>query len=403
MSPQRSTLSRIGSDYTAPVDSRAQRQYKSGMYRPEDNAYIQNYARQDNLKHLFYTECSNSVFNNNPGTVTGMFVRPDDSTLFVTGANGDPFFEYPSADNSITSMPLNNGSIKSISASTTYNRKYLKMGTSSENGASYTVIYPEPSGISFKPDGTRLIICGNLIRVFYGSGGSQNFYYYGPVIFQYNLNTVWNLNSMNANSSFTLDGVTYYIDTNFVPVSYSYAPDRKYALDGESIKLTSTDSYSKTLPNPKIRGIFVKPDGTRLYYLRNDVLYQSDISSSWDIGSDGANLSAAGSRDFADGDNYFVSISFSSDGTTLYLLGRNYGGVLYVYNLSAAWDITTATYNSYLYVGQYKTLGYNSSSQTASSYFGTGMAFSNNQESLIVSNNYNSAYNRYFQFDTLAF
>jgi len=411
MSPQRSTLSRIGSDYTAPVDSRAQRRYKSGMYRPEDNAYIQNYAKQDNLKHLFYTDCSDSVYNNNPGTVTGMFVKPDDSTLFVTGANADPFYEYPSADNSITSMPLNNGSIESISASTTYNRKYLKMGTSSEGGASYTVIYPEPSGISFKPDGTRLIICGNLIRVFYGFGGSQNFYYYGPFIFQYNLNTAWNLNSMNTNSSFTLDGVTYNIYTNSVPVAYSYAPDRKYALDTESVKVSTAtfggpqalNAYDTT--KIKMRDIFVKPDGSRLYYLRGDVLYQSNISSSWDIGSDGANLSAAGSRDFADGKNYLVSISFSSDGTTLYLLGRNYGGALYVYNLSAAWDITTATYNSYLYVGQYKTLGYLNafSQQEASLYVGTGMAFSNNQESLIVSNNYNSAYNRYFQFDTLAF
>ena len=395
MSPQRSTLSRIGSDYTAPVDIRAQRQYRSGMYRPEDNAYIQNYVGQDNLKHLFYTDCSNAITGVSPST--GMFVRPDNSTLFVTNSYEDPLNEVYDTSNAIVAYSLINGSIKSLSSSVT--TKNLRMAEPSS--ASYNVFYPSPSGISFKPDGSKLIFCGNLIQQF--NSVNSAYYYYGPVIFQYDLNTEWTLNSMNSNSTFTWDGVSY----NNLSNSYSLAPDRQYALDGESIKLTADNSSPQTLPNPKIRDIFVKPDGTRLYYLRNDVLYQSNISSSWDIGSNGGNLSAAGSMNFADTttiyapNNYIVSISFSSDGSNLYLLGRKYGGVIYVYNLSTPWNITTAAYNSFVYVGQYKTLGYNSSGETASSYYGTSMAFLNNEESLIVSNYYTS--NRFFQFDTLAF
>jgi len=393
MSPQRSTLSRIGSDYTTPVDIRAQRRYRSGMYRPEDNSYIQNYARQDNLKHLFYTDCSNAITGVRPST--GMFVRPDNSTLFVTNSYEDPNNEvYDTYSDNIVAYSLTDGSIKSLSSSTT-----KKLTMAEPSSASYNVFYPSPSGISFKPDGRKLIYCGNLIQRF--NSGSITYYHYGPVIFQYDLTTEWDLTTMNPNSTFTWNGVSY----NNLSNSYSLAPDRQYALDGESIKVTATNLSVQTLPNAKIRDIFVKPDGTRLYYLRGNVLYQSNISSSWDIGSNGGNLSAAGSKDFNNGgDNYWMSMSLSSDGSNLYLLGRKYGGVIYVYNLSTPWDITTATYNSNVYVGQYKTLGYHSSgNQNALSYYGTSMAFLNNEESLIVSNHLENNSNRYFQFDTLAF
>jgi hypothetical protein len=426
MSPQRSTLSRIGSDYTAPVDIRAQRQYRSGMYRPEDNSYIQNYAKQDNLKHLFYTDCSDLISSSTPDYVTGMFVKPDNSTLFVSGGYPTPNAENSGDDNSIVSMPLDNGSIKSISTLTPFEIKKVVMHSVNypNTQTDFDAFYPEPSGLSFKPDGTRVIICGNLIQQSYRFQSniinSTNFYYYyGPVIFQYNLNTPWDLNSTNSNTNFTWSSNTYSLNSS-TPSICGLAPDRQYALDGVSVKLSQNrvgSSSDQTLSNLKIRDIFVKPDGTRLYYLRGDVLYQSNISSSWDIGSNGGNLSAAESMNFADTttiytpDNYLVSISFSSDGSTLYLLGRKFGGVVYGYKLSIPWDITTATLNYndpnnfYFYVGQYKTLGYFNNSQNAPAYYGTSMTFLNNDESLIVSNHLYPTRETigYFQFDTLAF
>jgi hypothetical protein len=418
MSPQRSTLSRIGSDYTAPVDIRAQRQYKSGMYRPEDNAYIQNYAKQDNLKHLFYTEYINVNSSNSP---TGMFIRPNDSQLFLTSAWDGPVTDFISTSNEIEAFTLSDGSIKSLTSS--IKRRTVMQQRNDLGGSNdYSTFYMSPSGISFKPDGTRMIFCGNLIR----QTLSGYYQYFGPVIFQYNLNIPWSLSasSIDNNPTFTWDVLGnpfgYQLETTF-PSTLMLAPDKTYALDGQSVKVVADNSFEQTLPNPKIRDMFVKPDGTRLYYLRGnattDTLYQCDISPSnaWDIGANGVNLSAPATNIFRNdvtNNNFFVSISFSSDGYTLYLLGGNFGGNIYIYNLSTPWDITTATNlnEPYSYVGQYRTLGYsNSSTQNASLYLGGGMAFLNNGESLITSskNNYSiltgANRTRFFQFDTLAF
>ena len=140
-----------------------------------------------------------------------------------------------------------------------------------------------PMDIRFKPDGTKFYIVGNNL----------------DRIFQYSLSTAWDLTTGSYES--------------------------KYKGTGHS------DSQS----------CFFKTDGTQLYtYGTDGVVYQHTMSTAWDVSTAG---SAVGSKNIGSvngaGDG---TITFSDDGTKLFF-GRTADATVYQWNLSTAWDITTAT------------------------------------------------------------
>jgi len=97
-----------------------------------------------------------------------------------------------------------------------------------------------------------------------------------------------------------------------------------------------------------------KPDGTKLYVLGNttDKLFQYGMTTPYDISTASYDNVSFNPDDTGAGISYTGGLGFhwKSDGTSLYFL--NYGAdQIYQYNLSSAWDITTASYtNKYLNV-----------------------------------------------------
>lgn len=83
-------------------------------------------------------------------------------------------------------------------------------------------------------------------------------------------------------------------------------------------------------------------DGTKMYRsgtFGSNLIYQYNLSTPWDITSASANGSKAMSS------NGITGIYFKTDGTKVYVV-HFYSGVLYQYSLSTPWDITTASYDS---------------------------------------------------------
>ena len=90
------------------------------------------------------------------------------------------------------------------------------------------------------------------------------------------------------------------------------------------------------------KGVYFKPDGTKLYAISGTTVYQYGMSTAWDLGT--------GSYDSISFDStaettVLTGISFKEDGTKMILLDGTDDNI-YEYDLSPAWDITTATYNS---------------------------------------------------------
>ena len=141
-----------------------------------------------------------------------------------------------------------------------------------------------PSGIFFRADGLKMYMVG--------------FTY--DKVYEYDLSTAWNIST-----------AVYLQD--FSVVSQDGAP----------------------------LGIFFKSDGLKMYMVGNtgDKVYEYDLSTAWNIST------AVYLQDFSVASQEIVpqGIFFKADGLKMYMVGSTNDKV-YEYDLSTAWNITTAVY-----------------------------------------------------------
>lgn len=143
---------------------------------------------------------------------------------------------------------------------------------------------------------------------------------------------------------FSADGTKMYVICN-ANVSGNSGEIFQYTLS--TAFDVSTASYaSKTfVVDADSIGMFIKPDGTKLYVIEDNgttSVIEYTLSTAWDISTASASGSTYSfSAQFSRG----YGIWFKPDGTEMYLLdGTN--NYVRRYTLSTAWDITTASYTS---------------------------------------------------------
>ena len=88
-------------------------------------------------------------------------------------------------------------------------------------------------------------------------------------------------------------------------------------------------------------GLFFKPDGTKMYVVgyAGDSVYEYDLSTAWDVSA----ASFLQSKSVAAQETSPYDIFFKPDGTKMYVVGIS-GDDVNEYNLSTAWDISTASF-----------------------------------------------------------
>ena len=208
-----------------------------------------------------------------------------------------------------------------------------------------------PSGITFKPDGTRMFVLG------YSRNRVQ----------QYDLSTAWDLTSAGSateseylvqnNLSSTQED--FFIDssgTRMYVLSRSSDSIGQFTLNTawdisditfvQDVHLNSTGlsggvaGFVTGEPDPS--GLTFKPDGTILYIVgyNQDRVHQVPLSTAWDISTHGTitelSLSPA---------NASQAIQFSLNGKEMYILDYSLDGIAH-FTLSTAWDVTTANLNT---------------------------------------------------------
>jgi hypothetical protein len=218
------------------------------------------------------------------------------------------------------------------------------------NSISNVVNNPSPWDI------TRLNYTGNSYAAAYGSGGlafsangSKMYSTNWSTVYQFNLSTPWDIltasyanKSLNISSAqsifFSADGTKLY------GCIYNSTSIRQYNLstawDVSTGSFFATLSLSNVDASIKPYSIFFNAGGTIMYIYEdhNDYLYRFNLSTAWNI------TTATYSGTYLALSNAPSVVLMKPDGTRIYTLGY-YTRVIYRYNLTSAWDIATASYS----------------------------------------------------------
>ena len=204
-------------------------------------------------------------------------------------------------------------------------------------GVSFSVAAQEvnPSGLFFKPDGTKMYVSG----------------FDGDAVNEYTLSTPWlvlsatyvqnfSVSAQDTNPSdvfFKSDGLKMYV------AGQTGQDINEYSLSSAWNISTATyvQNFSVGSQDTSPQGLFFKPDGTKMYVLgnTNDSVYEYDLSSAWDISTASyvQGFSVTSQEDNPRG------LFFKTDGTKMYVTGQT-GDDVNEYSLSTPWDISTASY-----------------------------------------------------------
>lgn len=221
------------------------------------------------LDTALFWDVGNAVFKNEvdisaENTIAaGMFIRADGLKLYSIDFSTDKVYQYT------LSIPFD-------ISTRSFDTKEFSVNPED----------PNPQGVWFKSDGTKMYIAGSL----------------NGKIFQYTLSTPWDVSTASYDSK---------------------------SLD------TSTES------NP--RDVFISPDGTELYTAgpTNASVNQYTLSTPHDVSTG----SFTGSFSVTTEENSIVDVYFKNDGTKMFIVGLT-NDTVYQYTLSTAWDVTSASYDS---------------------------------------------------------
>ena len=212
------------------------------------------------------------------------------------------------------------------------------LANASYDSVSFSVAAQEsqPNGISFKPDGTKMYITG----------------YAGDDVNEYNLSTAWDISTASYLQNFSVAAQEGF------PYGLFFKPDgTKMYITGEAGNDVneyslgtawdvSTASYvqnfSVSAQITGTSGVFFKPDGSVMYvvgFANLDTVNQYSLSTAWDIST------ASYVQNFNVGtqENTQQGLFFKPDGLSMYVTGSS-GDDVNEYNLSTAWDISTASF-----------------------------------------------------------
>lgn len=193
----------------------------------------------------------------------------------------------------------------------------------------------EVQSVFFKPDGTTMYVVGN----------SQN------NVNEYDLSTAWDVSTATFTQSFNIftqerdatglffkpDGTKMYITGFYADSVQEYDLSTAWDISTASHNQSFSVSSQETSP----QGVSFKADGSKMYVVGQDSdnVNEYDLSTSWDIST------ASYSQNFSvsSQDSGPTDLFFKSDGTAMYIVG-DITNTLYQYDLSTAWDVSTASY-----------------------------------------------------------
>jgi hypothetical protein len=187
-----------------------------------------------------------------------------------------------------------------------------------------------PYGLFFKSDGTKMYVCGS-------SSESVN---------EYSLSTAWDISTASYTHNFFVGSpqtkptcLSFKDDGNKMYVSGGTNTVIEYNLSTAWNVSTASSSQSfdvSSQENDTVEGMAFKADGTKMYIIgATDAVYEYNLSTAWDVSS----ASYLQSINVSSNDTDNQGIYFKPDGTKMYLAG-NSGNEIDEYNLGPISTLT---------------------------------------------------------------
>lgn len=187
----------------------------------------------------------------------------------------------------------------------------------------------------------------------FSADGTKMYYHHNGESRQRTMSTAWDISTAGAEDSSPFrgeigtvyatasnpDGTLFYISTT----QGIYQSPVSTAKDITTVIFDETKTYRK-IDDGTVYGVFFKSDGTKMYYIHSgaDKVIEVDLSVAWDIAS-GNDDSSLAELDISGRETQPFNLYIKPDGTEMYQIGTT-GDDVNQWTLSTAWDITSATY-----------------------------------------------------------
>jgi sugar lactone lactonase YvrE len=191
-----------------------------------------------------------------------------------------------------------------------------------------------PCHVAFDSTGTKMYVLG----------------YTSKTVYQYTLSTAWNISTATFTSSFLLSAQ----DATPRCIAFSADGTKMYMLGTTGSKVyqytlsTAWSVSTAVLFNSLVvpaggLGFAFNSLGTKMYAFLNGYLYEYTLLTPWNVANATIKLPKADTSGQDTGGT--SGIKFNTDGTRFFVAGQSNKSV-YQYNLTSAWNINTAVYNS---------------------------------------------------------
>jgi DNA-binding beta-propeller fold protein YncE len=244
--------------------------------------------------------------------VEGIFFKSDGTKFYIVGTTNDSVYQYDLS----TAWDVSSASYSYPAT------RYFSVRTEDTS----------PSGLFFKPDGTKMYVLGDDVN-------------------EYDLSTGWDISTASYLQLFSVaaqdtepTGIFFKPDgTKMYVVGTSGDAVNEYSLSAAWDISTASyvQNFSVAAQDSNPQALFFKPDGTKMYISGDagEDIIEYDLSTAWDIST----ASYLQNFSIIAEDNNATGLFFKPDGTKMYIVGTQ-GDAAYEYDLSTAWDVTTASY-----------------------------------------------------------
>lgn len=192
-----------------------------------------------------------------------------------------------------------------------------------------------PVDVFFTPDGTKMFLLGRT----------------GDDVNEYDLSIAWDVSTAAYSQNFSISaqetsacGLFFKPDgTKMYVIGFAGDDVNEYGLSTAWDVSTASyvQNFSVAAQDTAPLNLFFKPDGTKMYVVGNvgNDINEYSLSIAWDVST--ASYTQRFSVSAQDGVPF--GLFFKPDGTKMYVVG-NEGNDVNEYDLSTAWDVSTASY-----------------------------------------------------------